>query len=335
MTRVEPAAGDLGAESLQRTVRVARCYYELGMTQQQIATALDMPRTNVIKRLAQARRSGIVTIRIETPLLENLELADALKARHALDDVEVCLSQADDERTLAEQLAIAAGPAIARRLRDGQTIGLGWGLTLKALADRFQPLALKHASVVSLLPSLTRRSSVTRFEATALLATRLDAEGLYLPAPLLCDSKASRDLLVEQPMFKTIRRRALEADIAVVSIGGLDSATIRQVGAIEDRDFESVRDAGAIGNFLGYYIDRAGESVDHPVNRRIIGITGPVFSTIPERIMVSAGPSKVDALNAVLARGFLTRLITDQATARALLALPDPTPPPTGYATRP
>ena len=318
-------ACDLDPVSLQRTVRVARCYYELGMTQQQIATALDMPRTNVIKRLAQARQSGIVSIRIETPLLENLELADALGERYALDDVEVCLSHAEDERTLAEQLAIAAAPAVARRLQDAQTIGLGWGVTLKALADRFQPMSLKDAAVVSLLPSLTRRSSVTRFEATALLATRLDAEGLYLPAPLLCDSKASRDTLVAQPMFEAIHRRALDADIAIVSIGGLDSATIRLVGAIDDEDFESVRGAGAIGNFLGYYIDEAGELVDHPVNRRIIGITGTVFRTIPERIMVSAGPSKVAALHAVLARGFLTRLITDQTTARALLALTRPT----------
>lgn len=317
-------AGD--TESLQRTVRVARCYYELGMTQQQIATALDMPRASVIKRLAQARDCGIVSIRIDTPLLENLELADALAARYALDDVEVCLSHAEDEGALATQLARTASPAIARWLRDGMTIGLGWGLTLKALVERFEPMMLRDASVVSLLPSLTRRSSVTRFEATADLAAKLDAEGLYLPAPLFCDSRKSRDTLIAQPMFQAIQRRALRADIAIVSIGGLDSATIRHVGAISDENFRSVRDAGAIGNFLGYYIDAHGELLDHPVNRRIIGITGEVFARLPERVMVSAGPTKIDALHAVLGRGLLTRLITDNASAQALLALPAPTP---------
>ena len=35
--------------------------------------------------------------------------------------------------------------------------------------------------------------------------------------------------------------------------------------------------------------------------------------------MISAGANKVRALRAVLARGFVNALVTDQATARALL----------------
>lgn len=303
----------------QLAVTVARCYYELGMTQQDIASLIGIGRARVIRLLAEARDRGVVTIQINSPLLENVQLAEALVERYSLTSTEVCLCHANDEHELARQLGAAAGPVVRRHLHDDMTIGLGWGVTLKELVDQIDCLPCREVSVVSLLGSLTRRSSVTRFEATTELAARLDAECLYLPAPIVCDSADTRRLLVEQPLFKDIHRRALKADLAIVSIGGLDSATIREVGLVTDKEFNSVRKKGAIGNFLGYYIDHNAQIVNHSINERIIGIPGDVFKRIPKRFMLSGGSNKVDALHAVLAQGLVTDLITDQETARALL----------------
>lgn len=112
---------------------------------------------------------------------------------------------------------------------------------------------------------------------------------------------------------------ALSSDLAIVSIGGLDSATIRQAGMISDEEFHSVKAKGAIGNFLGFYIDSSGTIVDHPINQRIIGVSGKAFATIPRRIMISGGHNKVDALRAVLTQGWITDIVTDAQTASALL----------------
>lgn len=304
----------------QLAVKVARCYYELGMTQQDIALTLMIGRARVIRLLAEARTRGIVTIRIESPLLENVELGEALVFRFNLTAADVCLSHAADEHRLASQVGSAAGAVLLRHLQDGMTIGLGWGVTLKEMVSQIDRRATHDVSVVSLLGSLTRRSSVTRFEATTDLASKLNAECLYLPAPIVCDSEATRELLVGQPLFQDIHQIALQSDLAVVSIGGLDSATIREVELISDSEFESVSEAGAIGNFLGYYIDENAALVDHPINRRIIGITGEDFRPIPRRLMVSAGDNKVDALRAILSQGLVTDLVTDQKTAKALLS---------------
>ena len=53
-------------------------------------------------------------------------------------------------------------------------------------------------------------------------------------------------------------------------------------------------------------------------------MSGEKFRQIPRRVIVSAGESKVKAMNAVLTKGLLTDLVTDQATARALLNLNAP-----------
>lgn len=316
-TRRVSAANDQWPEQL--AVRIARFYYELGMTQQQIASELGIGRARVIKLLAEARERGIVTISINSPLVENVVLADALKDKFNLSSAEVCLVQADSEQMLAQQIGSAAGDYVLTFIKDNMNLSVGWGVTLKELVSGMRKHPTNNVTVVSLLGSLIRKSTMVRFEAGTDMAERLDAECHYLPAPIVCDSESTREILESQPMFRELREMALSSDVAVVSIGGLDSATIRQVGLVSDAEFRSVKANGAIGNFLGYYIDSEGAIVDHPVNQRVIGVSGEQFNTIPKRIMISGGDNKVSALLAVLNQGWITDLATDADTARALL----------------
>jgi len=304
----------------QLAVRIAHNYYNLGMTQQQIATEIGIGRQRVIKLLNEARKRGLVTVQINSPLTENVELAEQMTERWSLLSAEVCLSNATDEYQLANQLGAAAGNAILPLLRNDMTIGLGWGITLKEMVAQLKKYPLDDVFVVSLLGSLTRRSTIDRFEAATALAAKLDAECLYLPAPIVCDSEQTRELLMTQSLFQDIHQRALNADIAIVSIGGVDGSTIREAEMVTDEEYQSVLAQGAIGNFLGYFIDTKAQLMDHPVNQRVIGISGEVFKRIPRRVMVSSGESKVKALRAVLEQGLVTDLFVDVATAKALLS---------------
>lgn len=290
------------------------------MTQQQIATEIGIGRQRVIKLLNEARKRGLVTVQINSPLTENVELAEQMTERWSLLSAEVCLSNATDEYQLANQLGAAAGNAILPLLCNDMTIGLGWGITLKEMVAQLKKYPLDDVFVVSLLGSLTRRSTIDRFEAATALAAKLDAECLYLPAPIVCDSEQTRELLMTQSLFQDIHQRALNADIAIVSIGGVDGSTIREAEMVTDEEYQSVLAQGAIGNFLGYFIDTKAQLMDHPVNQRVIGISGEVFKRIPRRVMVSGGESKVKALRAVLEQGLVTDLFVDVATAKALLS---------------
>lgn len=320
---VEEAGQNAWAEQL--AVRIAWSYYLLGMTQQEIAAELGLNRVRVNRILAEARRRGLVRITIASKLTENIDLEHRLKERFGLDHAEVVLglnppshSQEYDTR-LAEILGAAACEPMARHFQDGMTIGVGWGVTLKAFAESMPDLPLRDAAVVSMLGTLTRRSSMDAFEATTVLSARLHAECFYLPGPIVCDSEASRDTVMRQPMLREVLNRALSADLAVVSVGGLDSGTIRRMRFVDEDEFRDVGRAGAIGNFLGYYIDDQAAVIDHPVNRRVIGVRPEDIAAIPQRFMISGGPTKVPALSAILSRGLLTGLVTDTRTARMLL----------------
>jgi DNA-binding transcriptional regulator LsrR (DeoR family) len=300
-------------------VRIAWCYYHLGLTQQEIAARLGINRIRVNRLLGEARRRGIVRISIDSKLAENAELEARLIDRYGLDLAEVMLTMTDDERATSELLGAAACQGIGGKLLDGMTIGVGWGVTLKSLAEAMPTTPLAQSAVVALVGSLSRRSSIDRYEATTTLAGKLDAECFYMPGPLFCDSEAARDALIMQPMVQEVLSRARACDIAIASIGGLDWNTMRRVELVSDEEIAAVREAGAVGNYLGHFIDAGGEVLDHPLNRRVIGLVPHELAGVPQRIMISGGRSKIAALKAVLGAGVLTGLVTDQASARALL----------------
>jgi DNA-binding transcriptional regulator LsrR (DeoR family) len=307
----------------QLAVRAAWCYHMLGLTQAEVAERLGLTRMRVNRLLAEARERGLVTVSIDSPLAENVELEEELRSRFGLSDARVVLAGPPqggrEDPSLARLLGQVAAAGLAPRMRPGITLGVGWGVTLKALAAALRPAPARDAAVVALLGSLNRRSAVDAFEAATLIAQKLSAECYYLPGPLICDRAESRDVVAAQPAMAEAMARARAADMAVLSIGGLDTGTVRQVGLVEACEVEELREAGAVGNFLGHYIDARAQVVDHPVNARVVGLEPEALRRLPERVMVSGGPPKLAALGAVLEARLVTELVTDQDSARRLL----------------
>lgn len=311
-------AGQTGEWPEQLAVKICWYYYMLGLTQQEVADRVGTNRVRVNRLLAEARQRGLVQVTINSRLAENVALEQRLIDRYGLQTATVLLTGDPREGDPAETLGRCAASAVSMLFHDGMTIGIAWGVTLKALARSCPMLSLHDVAVVSMLGSLSRRSSVDTFEATTDLATRLDAECYYLPGPIVCDSEASRDTILSQPMVQEVYAKILSADLAIVSVGGMDGATIRRMNVVTEQEYADVMASGAIGNFHGYFIDKEANVIDHPVNRRVFGVHPTEHVRIPRRVMVSGGPPKVPAIRALLTHGYLTDLVTDVETARAL-----------------
>lgn len=313
-------AGQTGEWPEQLAVKICWYYYMLGLTQQEVADRVGTNRVRVNRLLAEARQRGLVQVTISSPLAANVALEQQLIDRYGLQSATVIVAAEPNDPEPGDTLGRCAAPAVAAMFRDGMTIGIAWGVTLKALARASPLVPLKDVAVVSMLGSLSRRSSVDAFEATTDLATRLNAECYYLPGPIICDSESSRDTIVQQPMVQEVYAKCRSADLGIVSVGGMDSATVRRMRVVTEEEFESASASGAIGNFLGMFIDENAQAIDHPLNRRVFGLHPTDFLQIPRRVMVSGGPPKVAAIRALLRAGYLTDLITDSQTAQALVA---------------
>jgi DNA-binding transcriptional regulator LsrR (DeoR family) len=173
--------------------------------------------------------------------------------------------------------------------------------------------------VVSMLGGLGRGSEINTYETASRLAEAAGAQCYYLAAPTFAASDALRDMLLEQPGIREILERGRRADMALVSVGSLEpAATNRRLGLLTDEDAAELLAAGAVGDLLGHYLSPDGRVVDHPLNRRVVGLAPADLKGVPRAILASGGPDKVGIVRGALAGGYVNALITDEATAAAL-----------------
>lgn len=305
----------------QMATRAAWLYFVAGLTQAQIGKKLGINRTRVNRLLAQARDQGLVQINITGRLAECVALEERLKKQYGLDDATV-VPTPPDQALIPQVIATAAGTALAERLKDGMSVGVGWGRTLRLSIQSVPRRSLKRLSVVSLLGGLTRGSAMNPHETASHLADLVGAQCYYVAAPALTDTESTRNLLIAQPMLREIFEKGEKVDLAFLSVGELShSCTMTRVGLVSSGEVDSLLEAGAVGDICAHWVDDEGQLVDHPLNSRVVALSPEKLRGIPCVVIASGGKSKTAALRGVLKGGMCDVLITDEQTAKAILAM--------------
>lgn len=303
--------------------RVAWACEVEGITQAAAAERFGVTRLRVNRALGEARRRGIVRVFINSAHAPCAEAEQALKRRYGLDEVYVAPSPPDDH-SVQVVVAAALGYTLTQVLsgRQVKLFGMSWGNTLN-LATRFmRPLDRPDLEIVSVMGGVTRGSELNSFEITTRLAELCNAQHSYFTAPLYAGSKESRDILLQQDVFRGIIDKILHADALAMAAGDMSTKSLLVRDGLTSDTGTTVSelvDAGAVGDILGYFVDADGTVVDHRLNHRIIGVTLEDLRQIPNVILAAGGKRKVSIVKAVLGRGLINTFVTDEATAVVLL----------------
>jgi DNA-binding transcriptional regulator LsrR (DeoR family) len=307
----------------QVATRAAWLYFVAGLTQVQIGKKLGLNRTRVNRLLAHARDQGLVQINITGRLASCVELEETLKSRYELEDA-IVVPTPPDQELIPQVIATAAAAALSARLRDGMSVGVGWGRTLRLSIQSVPRRQLGRLSVVSLLGGLTRGSAMNPHETASHLADLVGAQCYYVAAPALTDTESTRDLLIAQPMLREIFERGAKVDLAFLSVGELtQGCTMARVGLISQGEVDDLLKAGATGDICAHWIDAEGRLVDHPLNSRVVALSPEKLKEIPCVMIASGGRTKSKALRGVLKGGMCDVIITDEQTAASILAMED------------
>lgn len=120
---------------------------------------------------------------------------------------------------------------------------------------------------------------------------------------------------------------ATAADVAVVGIGAINQkrdATILRSGYISEGEQLMYARKGAVGDILGYFLQAQGELVEGlEIHRELIGVTLDGLSHLPTIVGVAGGDNKAQAIYAALKGRRINGLVTEEETARRVLALAD------------
>ena len=314
-----PAAGIDPEEQL--ATRAAWLYFISGLTQAQIGKKLGINRIRVNRLLAFARDAGLVQINITGRLAGCVALEQQLMGRFDLESA-IVVPTPPDQDLVPQVIATAAGAALAQRLKDDMSVGVGWGRTLRLSLQSVPRRPLKRLSVVSLLGGLTRGAAMNPHETASHLADLVDAQCYYVAAPALTDTQSTRDVLMAQPMLREVFEKGGRVDLAFLSVGELSyTNTMSRVGLLTRRDVDELLRAGAAGDICAHWINGDGRLVDHPLNSRVVALSPQKLRDIPCVMIASGGKAKIPVLRGVLKGDMADVVITDEQTAKAVLAM--------------
>ena len=308
--------------SSEQRVRAAWLYYAEGLTQVQIARLMRISRARVIGLLAAARDSGLVSVRVNAKGAAQVELERGLVERFSLQDAIVVPSPASESQ-VARVVGHAVGSYLGDQLRDGMSIGIGWGETLHQSLRAIVARPVVRLSVVSLLGGITHSRTVNPATVARRLADAFRADCYQVTAPLVVASQHVAMALWSEPPLRDVRARAQRTDLVLASVGDVSAqATLCREGLLTRSELASLRTSGAVGDVLCQFLDASGKVVDHPANRRMIAVSVEDVRHVPRIVIASGGRRKVAALRAALAALPVHVLVTDEAAAQGLLLPP-------------
>jgi len=302
-------------------VRAAWLYYVEDMTQEQIARFMNISRAKVIRLLASARDNGIVRIRIEDRASEQIALERNLVAAFGLADAIVVPAPAA-ATAITTVVGHAAGTYLTDQMKDGMSLGVGWGATLHMSLKALGGQPCERLSVVSLLGGMTHSRAVNPSAVARRIADAFGADCYQLTAPVMVADETVRAALWSEPGLRELLERARRVDLALVSVGDVsEEATLFREGILPLSALASLQAAGAVGDVLCHFIDAEGNVVNHPVNRRVVSVDLEDLRRVPRVVVAAGGRRKVAAIRAALKATGAGVLITEEGAARGLLGM--------------
>jgi DNA-binding transcriptional regulator LsrR (DeoR family) len=303
-------------------VWVAWLYYEESMTQEEIARVLGISRGSVVTMLQDARENGVVSISVAPQHLQTVGLAREIMNRYGV--AECLVVPGDGGRLPAhERVGRAAARLLVERLRPDDVLGVSWGRTVLALSQAMQAKALPGVSVVQITGSAIGTYRFSAELCASNIANRIGGRCVYLHAPGILSNREMKRMLMREPTLIEQFRIMGTCNKISYGVGSVAaSSTAFDTGFLSPEEAAPYLARGAVAVLAGRFVDARGRAVAGELDDRMIGMTVQEIAKIPERICVAAGHDKAEAIRALLVGGYITTLVTDEETARNLLADP-------------
>ncbi|MCX7301149.1 MAG: winged helix-turn-helix transcriptional regulator [Rhodobacterales bacterium] len=292
---------------------VARLHYVADLSQVKIARQLGLSTATISRILARARAEGIVRIEVRDPV-EPDALGERLAQRLGLKSVSVSdLPASSLPAALATplgQILLTAAP------QPGAVIAIGWGRAIRAVLETGLP-TLSAVHVVPATGGLQQQAEhfqINEFIRHA--AAQLGGKPHFIHAPYLPSAETRASFLSDPAIQKPV---ALwdRIDIAIMGVG-LPPALNPPEASVATACERSLPEVA--GDVIRHYYDAQGNLIDWEGAARLIAASPDQLRAARLCIGVAAGPAKAQAIVGAARARLISALVTDVATAEAILA---------------
>ncbi|MDR3353726.1 MAG: hypothetical protein LBO21_01655 [Synergistaceae bacterium] len=317
---------NIDSDELNLMLNVVKKYYEMGMTQEQIAKEEFISKSSVCRLIKKASANGIISFSINYPVDAVDDLENEFYRYFDIDRVVIAPTSGDDIDARMRGTCRLVASDICKMILPNDILAVSWGLTMDQLASTFateiiinkkcDKVVMMNGSIASEVHSTKSSYIVGQF------ADFFSARGYLMPVPMIVDTKETADMLKADSHIKYVLEYAGASRLAVFSIGAASyESVLRKRGAYSKEDYDDVLTKGAVGDIIGRCFDINGNLVSTSIDDRIMGIDMKILKSKKIRMGIGVGSNKARAIIGALKGGMVNRLYMDSVTAKEVRRL--------------
>ncbi|HEY5585923.1 MAG TPA: sugar-binding transcriptional regulator [Ruminiclostridium sp.] len=306
-------------------VDVSKMYYCYGMSQKKIAEDLGISRGYVCQLMEQARKVGIVEIKVNDLTTEETALEFRVRKLFALEKVKIVPTpHYVDPKLLADEVVNESCKYLDSIIESNMVIAFSWGWTIFQISSKM----VKHTDVknVTSIPLCGGTSNLKKkiyvSEISTNIAEAYNGTPLFIPLPAVLQTAQIKEAIYGDANMNDILNKSKSADIALFTVGSFGEQNILfRGGYIDDETMKRLIKHNAVGDLCAHFINEYGEICDTELDDRTISIDLKQFKDIKNKICIATGTQKVKALLGVLRKKYVDVLITDEETIQNVIKL--------------
>lgn len=306
-----------GPNRLVEMAHIAREHFINDVPMVELAARTGMSRFRVARLIAEARELGVLRITVGAPHSLSHDVVSRLRTRYGLREVRCAspIGGSSNPALLRDALGQAAARYLEETVEPGDVLGFASGRTLMAIATHLN--ALPTCDVVQ-LTGLSGPPGETAGDLVRTISAISGGTPFSLYVPLIASDRGAAEVMHRQAGIIETLDRMPQVNRAVLAVGSWKPAASQLVSSITPSEADHLIAQGVRADVAASLFDADGVRVS-ALDDRTIAIPFNELRRIPEIIVVAGGAEKRAALRAVLRAGFVTTLVTDAASALALL----------------
>lgn len=299
--------------------RVANLYFKEDMKQEIIAKKLGISRPNISRLLNEAKKKGIVEIKINYESSDDSykrELAECVEKKFDLHEAILVQNLPTEEET-KNSVSDIASSFFDDRVTRNSIVGVTAGTTLEMMAKKIREKK-KDVSIVTLIGSVNyQHTTFLSHEIARLISSNIDGKSFLLTVPALLSSKEMVQNFISQPGIEDTLNLFKKIKWGFLGVGAINPEH-PFLHMFEKSDLEKIK-SEAVGNIGTIFYNSMGEIVCKDITEKTFGIKTDQLMSIPYRVGIASGKKKIKAISGAVKSRLLNILIIDIESAKNLL----------------
>ncbi len=308
---------------VNQILRVAKMYYELKMSQQDIGAKENISKSTVSRLLKNAMDLGFVEVRIRQPHYALADLEAEFTNRFGIRKVVIAADVVENREVLVQDVCSAMAADLPKYIVDDSVVGVAWGRTLNVLIKHLPKMSRSNTLTIQLNGGASRalyESGAT--DIVKAFKNAIGGDGYLLPAPAIVDTPHIAGVIMGDSQISSVLQLAKRCRTAVFSVGNItERSVLYELGCFSPREYMSFKTKGAVGDVCSHYIDIDGNVADENLDGRVVGTSLEHIKKIPNKLMVAVGLEKAEAVLGALRGGYADVLYLDEPLARKVLEI--------------